>query len=220
MTDIYALKGENIELVVFAPLAGEPQCLHFGRKTNQKPYHYRSTEVLPASPDNFVRDNLFPQLGHGFMGSPAVSGFFSSKRKSPYFKISAVDCSDTALTIIMSDGRDMSISLFYAIDPNTDLLSARAEILNGSSNVFYLSRLVALTLPAPQWAQAIDAQYGSWSNEGRMQRLPFITGAWSRTARGGRTDFDGGPFLVFGEPSMSDVGGRCVGVALAAARKF
>ncbi len=173
-----------------------------------------------ASPDLPVSGGLFPLLGKGFFGEPALLAHSETTHFFQFRLEEAQSCERSlALTYRDPDG-GLQVRLTYALHAGSGVLQADASLTNGGETVLTVQRLNAITLPLPGWATQIEMAYGSWSNEGHPVTLPLNAGKFERTGRSGRPGFDGGPLMIVTEDEFTESQGHAIGLALAHSGNF
>jgi alpha-galactosidase len=176
---------------------------------------------MPASPDQPARAELFPLPGLGFFGAPAFSACRADGTAFFRLALTAVEESPQRIAFVFDDKQGaVRIFLDYWYADGSGVLAAKARVVNLAVETLFVARLVALSLPLPDWADAIDVAYGSWSNEGRSARMPLIAGCVERVSRSGRPGFDGGPFMIVCSDECGERRGRAIGASLAHSGNF
>ncbi len=213
------LKAQDQRFIVSLAQRGGPRLVFWGPRDAFVDTPRCDAETLPASPDIRTTDQLFPLLGEGFFGEPAL---LASGKKGDVFRLTldAVEAADSRATLTYSDPfTEISLTLSFTLD-KSGLLTARASVANCSDTPIHLQRMNALTLPLPRWANIVDLTYGAWSSEGHAARIPLVAGKIERTGRSGRPGFDGGPHLLLTEEGATEVSGCAIGLALAYSGNF
>ncbi|MEO0398767.1 MAG: alpha-galactosidase [Pseudomonadota bacterium] len=216
---LYTLRTD-LTLFAVAADAGPPRLVHFGAALPDEALDDAPPAMLPAAPDKRVENRLFPLLGDGFFGEPALLAWREGAGHVFSFNLHSASHEDDTLSLDYRDaGAGLHLTLNFRIIADAGF-AARAKLSNAGTTPLFVQRLNALTLPLPAWATTIDATFGGWSSEGHAVRLPLSAGKFARNSRTGKPGFDGGPTLILCEHDTNETNGRAIGVALAHSGNF
>ncbi len=172
--------------------------------------------VFQAGLDTPYHLNLFPELGTGFKGRPALIGEKKRKNWASLFCINTVKHEKNAVKIILTDTlAALELVLDIRLDPETDLLCRRSTLKNLSPDPYNLHYCAAAAIEIPAFCRELLSFHGCWTGEFLTQRSDFSTGMALFENRTGRTSHEVFPGLIAGTAGFSENCGTVFGTHLA-----
>ena len=173
----------------------------------------------PLPPNTLDGDpalSVLPTHGFGWFAQPALQGSRPEGAGwSQQFELVEADGTDTTLRLLLHDTvAGLAVTLHYAIDANSDVLTTSAEIENLGATPFRLDWLAAATVPLPPEADHVIGFAGRWTLEFQQSRERLGVATWRRDSRRGRNSHDTFPGVIVGS-SLSDDDGAVWGAHLA-----
>ena len=201
--------------LVFAPSPAGPTVAYAGASLPEGLDLATLVSALAQGPRESRPDDgadiisILPQHGWGFGGEPAVVLDCPTR-----FDLEGIEASpaDVALRFVDENLR-LSIDLHWRFEQSGLLVTSAVLHNNGKSDIA-VHWLAAVALPLPSWATHALEVAGRWGGEFRLHRSPLTTGRIEKTARGGRTGFDGASYAIATDGGAHETMGRIIAAHL------
>ena len=173
----------------------------------------------------------FSALGKGDMREPFVEITFPDGSRSPDFRFSGAEITDTPpelealpsayrddgkaehLTVLFTEaGRTLVLELHYCIFG--ECICRSAVLRNEGSGPVELDRLMSLLLDIPGCGYSVTSFHGAWTKEMQRSTLTLPAGKFVMESRAGTSSSVMNPFFMLHEPGTSEVHGECLGFHL------
>lgn len=178
-----------------------------------------SERPLPqATLDDNAAISLHPETGRGFLGHPALIAHRPSSPAPGWagqFTMRQVEPRDCGVTFGLADTeRGLTLDLVVDLDPETDVASSSAELVNTGSTPMTVEWLSAPVVAPPQQFSQHLAFHGRWCAEFAIERQAIPLGLTKRENRRGRTSHEAFPGTILLNASTDEDSGQCLGLHL------
>ncbi|SFP36030.1 alpha-galactosidase [Enterovibrio norvegicus] len=211
---LHLQSNDNSLILLLDPI---PAIIFWGRRIDREhaiPAALFDVPVGQARLDQHVVLALCPEHGRGDFGSPGIEGHRQGRDWAPVFNLTAVEHTDTAATMTLSDPRaGLELTIYLALDPESNVMTLRHRVVNIGNSDYTVDRL-ALTLPLSENLNELITYHGRWSHEFQMQRIPLTHGGFIQENRRGRTSHESFPGIIALQPETDDVHGNVIGMHL------
>ena len=191
---------------------GLPQVIHWGEPLPDADISALAEnwgcDVWAGALDEHPPLSICPEASRSFPGQvgmeiAAMDGFplrprFTLDQAGEEAGVCEITCRDVTL--------DLTYRADFALDPDTDILVVKAELVSGKP--VFLHWLAAPVLPAPQSGREMIDYSGVWTAEFRPQRISWTPGIRLRESRLGRTGHEHFPGLVLPEAEATNTHGK------------
>lgn len=163
--------------------------------------------MLDANPEL----SICPEATRSFPGQPGlVIRDATGRPYLPKFCFDAAEAEGDRLTLRFRDQSGVLVyTAQFAIDPDTHVIEARAEI--ECTEPMHLHWLAAPVLPAPQLSDEMIDFAGRWCGEFQMNRTAWSAGIRYRENRTGRTGHEHFPGLIVPCRGATNASGHAYG---------
>lgn len=121
------------------------------------------------------------------------------------FVVERIDQGAQSLVVTLRDEvAALGLELHYTIDPETDVLTTHAELVNLGTSDFRVDWLAAACVPLPAEADQVLGFAGRWALEYQQHRERLGIAAWRRDCRRGRNAHDTFPGVIVGTSLADD----------------
>ncbi|MFM0154354.1 alpha-galactosidase [Paraburkholderia sediminicola] len=208
------LTGHAVSLVLESSADGPPVWRHFGAKTSNLDDVWPAAAARPLPPavlDNDPPLTLLPTHGFGWFNQSALVGSRPDNGGdldwAHDFRQDDMHWDEHALRVTLSDPiAGLGLTLSYALDPDSDVVSTWAEIENRGDTPFRLDWLAAGCVPLTPEMDHVLGFSGRWTLEFQEHREKLGIAAWRRDNRRGRTSHDSFPGVIAGRTLADDDG--------------
>ncbi len=213
------IDGDQISLVFSDGGAGAPQVAYLGPRLSQSEDLSAITAAAQfglheAQPNVRVAPSLFPQVGTGFLGSPAALIRRGDRAVVTAFELTDISIGQARAGFQFEDKHNgLSLSIEWRI-ASGDVVVTRASLTNKGSDRLAIDHLASLSLPLPDWAIVQSRFSGRWSHEMGVARAPIAQGETRSHSRGGKQGFGGGNWLMVGSANADADTGKMIAAHL------
>ncbi|MEM8853208.1 MAG: alpha-galactosidase [Pseudomonadota bacterium] len=224
---IARLDTDRVSLVLVCVGTHVPRLLHFGGRLPDGLDVPSLRRVLTAPALSSVPDpqplfdeppalSMFPEHGAGFFGQPALLGSRRGRDFATVFELTALEDDGHTLTLVMDDEvAALSLRIILAIDPDSDVLTARTQLENRGREAYDVEWLAALALSLPERFTEVMTLGGRWASEFRTDRYQIARPCQiERVSRYGRTGHGSNPSIFIGEAGFGEMAGEVTGLHL------
>jgi len=216
---LLVLSGQGTSIALERVPHGLPLWRHFGALIQNTAEVWPLAGMRPLPPNALDGDpalDVLPTHGLGWFGQPALLGSRDHGEDwAQQFELTAVEQSGAGLQLSLQDKvAGLSLTLRYAIDAASDVLTTSVEIQNLGSTPFRLDWLAAATVPLPPEASQVIGLAGRWTLEFQQSRERLGVATWKRESRRGRNAHDSFPGVIVGS-TLADDDGAVWGAQLA-----
>ncbi len=220
-TKLVCLNGSNICIAVEESSGMPPVWRHFGAKPDERAGLWRAASARPHPPTVLDGDPPFtvlPTHGFGWFHQPALAGARPGTDGdtdwAQQFRLDEVSRNAHGMLLQLSDEQAaLGVTLSYAIDPASDVVTMWAEVENRGKTPFRVDWLAAASVPLPPDADQVLGFFGRWTLEFQETRERLGVATWRRDNRRGRTSHDSFPGVMIGS-SLGDDEGQVYGAHL------
>lgn len=217
MPRIFRLEGGG-ERLVFATLGDRtPQLLSWGPDGGAScgdDARLAQSPIPQGQLDGGEAFDIFPTVGAGFAGAPAISGHRDGRPLIAQLRLVGVTQAPGALVFRLADGVEgLDVEVSFSLDAATGVLATGVRVTNTGQGLLTLDSCAAAVLPLP-WGELMVFD-GRWARELRAFRTQLKTGMIVKENRTGRTSHHAPPFLAAGSPGFSETTGEVLGLHLA-----
>lgn len=217
---ILHLDGRETTLALSIPSEDVPRIVHWGSRLPKK---YGAQDILDLNAfgqfeavlQNLPGLSLLPVSGHGFFGTPALSGHRNGRDWAGYFRTMSAEKQNDRIEIVLGDDRSaLQVKLVLEMDPKTDVVSQHTELTNRDDVPYMLEWCASAAWEVPSLCAEVVTYDGSWCREFVQERSPMPRGRLVRESRKGRPAHDGFPSMLAGEKGFSERSGQVWGIHL------
>lgn len=215
MINCLLLSGGGIAVKIAHEQASGFQLVYFGPASALAENDTVQRPVLPAGPDAPPGPRLLSQRGDGYAGPGLIDAVCMADGRAALLRpVSMRGISDDQLIL---RARDNLIGLDVEVDVRLEhgLMKMSTRLCNSGRAAVLVIRCAALQLPLMDWAEEIVTGFGAWAREGHELRRSLTGGVVGKSARLGRSGFDGPPGTTICETGTTSSEGRALGVQLA-----
>ncbi|WP_372525888.1 alpha-galactosidase [Piscinibacter sp.] len=214
-TELLSLAGKGLAIAIEPVPAGPPLWRHFGaRLADQGGWPLAGARPLPPNAlDGDLAFSVLPTHGLGWFQQPALLGARAGDAVgdgsdwAQHFAVERTEQREGALTVVLRDEvAALGLTLHYAIDPATDVLTTWAELENRGTTDFRVDWLAAACVPLPPEAEQVIGFWGRWTLEFQQSRETLGVATWRRDSRRGRNAHDTFPGVIVGTTLADDEG--------------
>ncbi|MGF1698547.1 alpha-galactosidase [Vibrio lamellibrachiae] len=219
MNEYFHLEGTQSSLVI-AVGVDMPSIVYWGERlkytsdlTTISSAH--SKPIPQTSLDIDIPFGLSPEASKGYFGAPGLEGSRNGVNWSPQFQLSNIERVSNGITLTCIDEiASIELIIELLLDPTSDVLQTRTQIVNLSDQPYELQRL-SNTLPLATHMMELMCFNGRWCKEFHTNRHLLDHGVFIQENRRGRTSHEHFPGLVIGAPGFSEEQGEVYGFHLA-----
>ncbi len=209
--------------IVFAWEDGMPSAIYHGDRLNdtvdldtlvvmhRRPLPHASLDVNPPV-------SLHPEPGRGDTGHPALIAHRPASNQTGWagqFVFSSKETIANGVIFALVDTqRGLELELEYILDPNTDVLAARARLTNSADTPISVEWLAAPVIAPEQHFSEQMSFFGRWCAEFDFERKPISIGLTQRENRRGRTSHDAFPGTILLTSATDEDSGDCLAIHL------
>ena len=216
----WRLDGARCTLLLLSRDGGLPEIVHWGARlpplSEADARAIRDRAVAPNALDEDVPfARLFPALGAGTFGAPALAAHRHGVDWTADFSLRDVDQADGRLTLRGRDdtlGADLTLALHLPADG--DVLEMTADIAVDEGVTLRVDHFAAGAVLLPPRASELRTFGARWGHEFAEHRATVGHGALLIENRRGRTSHDRAPLLVAGTPGLAEEAGEAWAVHL------
>ncbi|WP_175920070.1 alpha-galactosidase [Burkholderia pyrrocinia] len=220
-TKLVCLNGSNVCIALEESSGMPPIWRHFGAKPDERAGFWRAASARPHPPTVLDGDPPFtvlPTHGFGWFHQPALAGARPGTGGdtdwAQQFRLDEVRRNEHGMVLTLSDEQAaLGVTLGYAIDPASDVVTMWAEVENRGETPFRVDWLAAASVPLPPEADQVLGFSGRWTLEFQETRERLGVATWRRDNRRGRTSHDSFPGVMIGS-SLGDDEGHVYGAHL------
>ncbi|KAG8149316.1 alpha-galactosidase [Burkholderia catarinensis] len=220
-TKLVCLNGSNVCIALEESSGMPPIWRHFGAKPDERAGFWRAASARPHPPTVLDGDPPFtvlPTHGFGWFHQPALAGARPGTDGdtdwAQQFRLDEVRRNEHGMVLKLSDEQAaLGVTLGYAIDPASDVVTMWAEVENRGETPFRVDWLAAASVPLPPEADQVLGFSGRWTLEFQETRERLGVATWRRDNRRGRTSHDSFPGVMIGS-SLGDDEGHVYGAHL------
>lgn len=220
-TKLVCLNGSNVCIALEESSGMPPIWRHFGAKPDERAGFWRAASARPHPPTVLDGDPPFtvlPTHGFGWFHQPALAGARPGTDGdtdwAQQFRLDEVRRNEHGMVLTLSDEQAaLGMTLGYAIDPASDVVTMWAEVENRGETPFRVDWLAAASVPLPPEADQVLGFSGRWTLEFQETRERLGVATWRRDNRRGRTSHDSFPGVMIGS-SLGDDEGHVYGAHL------
>ena len=210
-TSLLVLCGQACSIALEPAPAGVPLWRHFGARLDSDVDGWPLAGARPLPPNTLDGDpalSVLPTHGFGWFAQPALLGSRPDGSDwAQQFELIDLAQTPTHLLLTLHDKvAQLRLTLSYAIDVASDVLTSSADLENLGETPFRVDWLAAATLPLPPEAAQVIGFAGRWSLEFQQSREPLGVAGWRRDSRRGRNSHDTFPGVMIGPDLADDVG--------------
>ena len=213
MTDGFVhLRAGGVSLLLDARGPGLPVVLHWGADLGADvDPPALALAAVPAVAHSALDDpvilSLLPERATGHRGRPGLSGSRDGRDFSTSFRLVDVVRDGDAVQLRAHD-EAAALHLEVHLELGASgLLRLRSSLRNAGASSYGLEQL-ATVLPVPDRAVELLDLTGRWLRERHPQRHPFVSGAFVREGRHGRTGHDATLVLAAGTAGFGNRSGE------------
>ena len=218
---MFHLAGRACGLLLEAAGDAPPIWRHFGVRLADPGAAWPGQGARPLPPSTLSGDpalDVLPTHGFGWFGQPALAGSRPAAGGDRHWahRFALADArqqGDTLRLTLVDTAAALAVTVEYTLDPESDVLSAWAEVENRGDAPFRLDWLAAACVPLPPEADRLLAFHGRWTLEFQESREHLGVGTWRRDGRRGRTSHESFPGVIVG-PELGDDAGPVWGAHL------
>ena len=119
------------------------------------------------------------------------------------------------LEIILRDPvSGLSVSLFYSVFPDTDIITRRAVITNGSKDSLKLETALSAAIDFDRCDFDVISNHGTHCRERHVERSPLARGKFELYSRRGASSHVHNPFLILTNRDTCETAGEAFGLVL------
>jgi alpha-galactosidase len=164
--------------------------------------------------DNGEILDCFPQAGRGFNGYPALIARREDRRFISQLRFASWKVENNTTSVELEDNRfGVAVSLTYAVDPVTGVLTVATRVCNTGKDPLWLDWVAAAVLPSAH--DELMMLEGRWAREFQLVRTYLRTGLIAKDNRTGRTSHHAPSFLIAGERGFGEEKGEIALIHLA-----
>lgn len=125
------------------------------------------------------------------------------------------------LEIILRDPvSGLSVSLFYSVFPDTDIITRRALITNGSKDTLKLETALSAAIDFDRCDFDVISNHGTHCRERHVERSPLARGKFELYSRRGASSHVHNPFLILTNRDTCETAGEAFGLVLVYSGSF
>ena len=125
------------------------------------------------------------------------------------------------LEIILRDPvSGLSVSLFYSVFPDTDIITRRALITNGSKDTLKLETALSAAIDFDRCDFDVISNHGTHCRERHVERAPLARGKFELYSRRGASSHVHNPFLILTNRDTCETAGEAFGLVLVYSGSF
>lgn len=204
------IDGTGLTLVFALEAGGAADCVYLGARlpdgedlaavaaATARGRHESQPDVPPCL-------GLLPECKAGWNGMPAIEIRRSGQRIASDFRLETRDIRDQQLTLAFVDSVAEARLLVEWRITARDAITARLTLTNTGTTGLEAERLASLALPLPARFSDITTFAGRWAGEMREHTRAIAPDGLARQSRSGKSGFDGGNWLVLGDPASGEV---------------
>ncbi|RKP44170.1 alpha-galactosidase [Trinickia fusca] len=213
-TSLIHVDGTTVSLVFERTAGMPPAWRHFGARRHDVEHAWPIAGVRPHPPTLLDGDpvlTVLPTHGFGWFQQPALAGGRPAGHGdldwAHAFCLEDVCWEPHAIVFKLADKTAMlGLTISYAIDPESDVVSAWAELENRGDVPFRVDWLAAACVPLPADMDQVLGFTGRWTLEFQEARERLGVATWRRDNRRGRTSNDSFPGVIVGTALDDDTG--------------
>ena len=208
--ELWVVSGRAMSIALEPVPGGLPLWRHFGALTREgSAWPLGGARPLPPNAlDGDPALSVLTTHGLGWFAQPALLGSRAGGEDwAQQFELAAVDRTGSHLQLTLRDAvASLGLTLRYAIDASSDMLTCSAELENLGSTPFRLDWLAAASVPLPPEAGQVIGFAGRWTFEFQQSRERLGVATWRRESRRGRNSHDTFPGVIVGTTLADDDG--------------
>ena len=143
------------------------------------------------------------QLCEGKYAIPGLPAVYANKEE---------EC-ETLIIKLKDEKEEISVSLYYGVFEEMDLITRAAVIKNTGEELFYLERAMSMELDISYGEHDWITFYGKHEMERQLSRTALHHGIQSVGSTRGASSHQYNPFVILADPDATEEHGECVGVS-------
>ena len=164
------LQTKNTTMVLNVENGRQPQYVYYGSKLSNYDLQHLQTPVNG-------RMDAYPVYGLNTPAEAALAMKHADGNMSTAVYVTACDQQGDETRITMKDPvYPTTITLYYKVYGDEDMIETWAEIQNGESKPVTLTQFASICLPIRRGNVWMSHFYGSWANEARLVEEPILPG--------------------------------------------
>ena len=164
------LQTKNTTMVLNVENGKQPQYVYYGTKLSSYDLQHLQT------PTN-GRMDAYPVYGLNCPAEAALAMKHADGNMSTAVYVAGCDQQGDVTRIILKDPvYPTTVTLYYKVYSDEDMIETWAEIQNGESKPVTLTQFASICLPIRRGNVWMSHFYGSWANEARLVEEPILPG--------------------------------------------